>query len=439
MMNAEPIPASRGDRASRPAGAQTDTHLASERREAARALMMHPVLTSATRPEELALVRRHAAALQGHFHTQLGYPLVVETGFARLVKQPLPYETPARGARRPNSSLLSPRAYTCLALLCAGMLAPGTGEQFLISAVVDQLRADAASVGINISDSLTDRRAVVVALGHLVEWGLLTETDGSVAAWGEGRGEALLSIHRPLLTHLLARPLANLDGPEALWEPDMKTPEQPRRDLRRKLAENPLIRRESLTAAEADVLSRERRDVASALDDLLGLTLEVRAEGALAYDDGEELTDLKFPGQGTTRQAALLLIDAVTDRARPTPGTTALVHGREVPGLLVPWPTVADELGELARRYARSWREDVKDAVGLQRSVIDLLTDTGLALPIPDGLVLHPASARYRPLPEHVAERARADAAPSTPGGDEAAGPDLFAMFPDPQSSDEEA
>lgn len=427
-------PISRVDQNPAPRTARTDTHLADERRQAARTLMMYPVLTAAARPQDLALVRRHATALQNQFHTQLGYPLVVETGFARLVKQPLPQDAPVRGARRSkNNNLLTPRAYTCLALLCAGMLEPGTGEQVLISTVVDRLRTDAASMNITISDEPTDRRAIVVALDYLVGWGLITETDGSIGAWGEGRGEALLTIHRSLLTHLLARPLAGLAGPDALWESDPAAPAQPRRDLRRKLAENPLVRRESLTTAEADVLSRERRDVATALDDLLGLTLEVRSEGALTYDDGEDFTDQRFPGQGTARQAALLLVDAVTDTARPRPGTTALVEERVVPGLLVTWQTVTDELNHLAQRYAKVWRDDAQDAPTLQRSVVSVLEEAGLAVVVPDGIVLHPAAARYRPLPEHVGRRAPAG---GEPAGD--AAPDLFELFPDQPSSDEQ-
>ncbi|GAB2503199.1 hypothetical protein GCM10027063_48150 [Promicromonospora xylanilytica] len=421
----------------------TDTHMADERREAARVLIMHPILTSATHPEELALVRRHSAALKRQFQIQLGYRLIVETGFARLVKHPLSPDVPHRGARRLNGNLLTPRAYTCLALLCAGLLAPGGGEQILISALVERLRTDAAGAGITVTDEHADRRAIVVALTYLINWGLLTETDGSVAAWGERKDEALLSVNRGLLPHLLARPLANLTGPEALWEPDPDAVEQPRRDLRRQLVENPLVRREALTDAEADALSRERRDIAAVLDDLLGLTLEVRAEGALAYDDGEEFSDLRFPGQGTTRQAALLLIDAATDKARPAGGTIATVAGEDVPGLLVVWPSVTEELEDLARRHAKAWRNDTKDIDGFQRAVVGLLAETGLARVTEDGLVLHPACARYRPVPEHHPSRSRTNIGLGRAGGPDTGStgePDsLFTLHPELPLPDNDA
>ena len=442
MMTGDDMPSVPASGSPRSGTAQTDTHLSAERREAARVLMMRPILTSVTNPEETALVRRHATALKRQFQTQLGYPLVVETGFARLVKQPLPLDAPARGASRAKKDeLLTPRAYTCLALLCAGLLAPGTGEQSVISSIVEQLRRDAASIGITIEESPADVRAIVVALTHLVEWGLITETEGTVAAWGERKDEALLTVHRPLLAHLLARPLANLERPELLWEPDPDAPVQPRRDLRRKVAENPVVRRESLTDAEADALSRERRDIAHALDDLLGLTLEVRAEGVLAYDEGEELSDLKFPGQHTTRQAALLLIDAAIDSARPTAETTATLHGREVPGLFVSWPSVRDELEQLANRNVRAWRTDAQDVDGLQRSVVELLTGVGLVQETDEGIVLHPACARYRPVPEHSPRRPHADS--TTRGAHDADGgaaqdQGMFTLLPERPTFDQD-
>ncbi|UDY25018.1 TIGR02678 family protein [Nocardioides sp. Kera G14] len=412
------------------AGTATRTQAEAERRAAARALLAHPVLTAAEHPEEMALVRRHATALKQTFSTQLGYPLVIESSFARLAKTPLPADAPTRGARRSNGVDFTPRAYTHLALVCAGLLAPGIGEQVLLSTLVGQLRADAASAGIAVDDSITDRRALVAAVDLLVGWGVLVETDGSVAAWGERREEALLTVNRSLLPHLLSRPLYTLGSPDELWQADPDAREKPRLELRRRLAENPLTRREDLTEAEADVLSRERRDVARALEDHFGLILEVRAEGALAYDPDEELTDVGFPGNGTIRQAALLLLDALTDNLRPTAGTAINVPSsrapvsddsedgedgeangsrtRHVPGVLAPWEMVAEELEDLTGRNARSWRADVSgDLDRLRTEVVDLLEAVSLVTATSDGLALHPACFRYRPQPVRSPARSR--------------------------------
>jgi hypothetical protein len=62
---------------------RTASQTSRERREAARALLTHPLLTS-DHAEDLALVRLHAAALRSMFESTLDYHLVVESTFARL-------------------------------------------------------------------------------------------------------------------------------------------------------------------------------------------------------------------------------------------------------------------------------------------------------------------------------------------------------------------
>jgi uncharacterized protein (TIGR02678 family) len=387
----------------------TNEHAAAERRTAARALLGTPMLAAANHAEELNLVRRHRVALLQMFQTMLGYPLVVEPSFARLVKAVPPEDVPSRGAHRSNGTAFSPRDYTYLALVCAGLMAPGSGEQMLLSTMVEQLRADAATAGITIDDNLSERRALVAAINQLVEWGLLVETDGSVVAWGERREEALLTVNQALLPHAIARPLAGMERPEEMWSTDVNFREQPRTALRRRLVEHPLTRREKLTNAEADALSRERREISRTIEDAFGLTLEVRAEGALAYDSEMSLTDFEFPGQGTVRQAALLLLDALIDTLRPDSGSRALVDGDLVPGVLASWELVIENLGDLAARNAKAWRAEVADDLDrLADEVVAVLSSVSLATAADDGLVLHPACYRYRPEPVRTPIRSRA-------------------------------
>lgn len=387
----------------------TSEHAAAERRAAARALLSAPILAAGQHAEDLTLVRRHKVALQQTFQTLLGYPLVVEPTFARLVKAVPPVDVPARGARRATGGEFTPRAYTYLALVCAGLMAPGAGEQLLLSALVQQLRADAATAGITMDETLGERRALVVAIDQLIEWGVLVETDGSVAGWGERREEALLTVNKSLLPHVVARPLAGMDDPQDMWAADPAEREQPRPALRRRLTEHPLTRREALTEAEADALSRERRDVARTLDDAFGLTLEVRLEGALAYDPDDELTDVEFPGQGTIRQAALLLLDALVDTLNPAADTTALVNGVPVPGVLASWEVVAENIELLSDQNAKAWRAEVAGDLGrLTDEVVAVLSAVSLATATDNGLVLHPACSRYRPDPVRTATRTRA-------------------------------
>ncbi len=364
-----------------PRATGTASQAARERMDAARALLARPLLTAA-HPEELALVRLHAPALRSTFKTVLGYSLIVESTFARLTKGPVSPDGPARPARRPDSSTFTPPTYTHLALLAAALLAPGTGEQTLIS---------------------------VTAIGHLVGWGVLAETDGTATGWGERRDEALLTIHRAALPHLLARPLSGMSHPDDLLAADPQLADQPRRSLRRKLVENPLVRREDLTDAERDVLSRERSELTRVLGENFGLTVEVRAEGALAYDSTGSLTDVAFPGSGTVKQAALLLLAELIDLRQPTAGTTAsLDDGRTVPGGGVSWDEVDGALARLSARHRRAWGATLVDQPDrLREEVITLLTDLGLATVKGSGVVIHPAAARYRPQP-HTAPATRA-------------------------------
>lgn len=382
----------------------TDTAILAQRQQAARALLMSPLLTAKGHRDQLALVRRHAAPLKSAFQTSLGYGLVVEARFARLSKAPLPADAPSRGAVRPNKyprTPLTPRAYVFVALVCAALMAPGTGEQVLLSALVEQVRSDAAAAGIEVNKENGDRKALVVAVEQLAHLGVLAETDGTLAGWSERDEEALLTINQDLLPHLLTRPLAGLPGPGALTAPSTQDAEQqPRRALRRRLVENPLTRREDLNPAEADVLSRERTDISRVLEESFGLNLEVRAEGALAYDLNEELTDIAFPGDGTVNQAALLLCDALIDRHRPTAGATAAVETGEVPGLLCTWEEVADELDTLVAINLKAWRNGVEsELIRLQNDVVARLREVGLAHETVDGIVLHAAAARFRPDP----------------------------------------
>jgi len=374
---------------------------AGERRIAARHLLISPILTAARQPVELDLVRRHATALKAMFAGQLGYALIVESSFARLVKAPLPASAPVRPARRAtDDSPFTAATYVHLSLACAALLAPGVGEQILISALVDQIRADAAEQGITITDGIGDRRQLVSALRLLTGWGVVSETDGSLSAWGErSEEEALLSINRALLIHLLPSPLHQFASAEDAWA-DPGAAEPPRRRLRRRLVENPALFRAELPGDELDVLSRERNEVARHLDENFGLVLEVRAEGVLAYDPSGALTDLDFPGSGSAKQAALLLLDELTTAGpgRPAAESVVIVDGAELPGSLVPWSRVDEALTSLLGRYRSAWKDAYKQSLDtLRGDVVALLTALRLGYALNEGLAVFPFAARYQP------------------------------------------
>lgn len=384
------------------ASVHTASHEAFERQQAARALLATPIITAARQPELLHLIRRHAAGLKSDFATQAGYHLVVESSFARLVKGPLPDTSPARALARPSTgAALTPTGYANLALVCATLFAPGVGEQILISTLVEQVRSDAATAGIELTDGLADRRHLVAAVLILIEWGVLAQQDGSVSAWGERRqDEALLTINRALLPHLLAQPLYVHDEPRELWQ---RAEIPVLRRLRRRLIEDPLLPREDLDDEERDRLSRERTELTRQVDDLAGLVLEVRAEGALAYDPRGGLSDVEFPGTGTVKQAALLLLDEFAGKGRP--GDMVLrADGRRIAGTFVAWADVDAALTSLSERFRAAWSTGyVENPDTLRDEVVALLAGLNLVDPLPDGLLLRAAAARYRPVTTTIA------------------------------------
>ncbi|TCO53137.1 TIGR02678 family protein [Actinocrispum wychmicini] len=390
-----------------PAG--TEEHDANERRLAARTLLMKPIITAAAQPDQLVLVRKHATQLKKMFMTTLGYQLVVESTFARLLKSPLSQDTPARPVLARSERPFTAKTYTYLSLVCASLLSSSTGDQVLMSTLVEQIRADAVTAGVTIEDTGAERRHLVYAIMLLVEWGVLIETDGTVAGWETRQDEALLDVHRPLLPNLLARSLQDIADPGSLVDGSYIDPaelEQPRRSLRRKLVENPLIRREDLTDAERDVLSRERRELTRVLDESFGLTLEARAEGVLAYDTEETFSDVTFPGIGTVPHAALLVVNALTDDLNASATDTVLANGRPVPGVLAPMRLVQSNIELLVEQYGSTFsKKYTEDPVLLQAEVVRLLESVSLARNSVDGLILHPACARYRPEPQRAPAR----------------------------------
>lgn len=361
---------------------------AAEVRAAARILLRTPIVTAARAPESMALIRKHAMTLRKLFATTVGYHLVVEASFARLAKLPPEHSATERVVFRRNRTPFGARGYTLLVLACGALLAPGVGEQILLSALVTQIRTDAAQQGIPLSDSIADRRLLVAALAVLLEWGVLTEVDGTLAQWGESAEEALLTICRPLLPHLLTRSIGSGADRHDLLIPQ---PDAPRRRLRRRLVEEPVVLRSDLDPDELDVLSRERSELTRMLGEAFGLVLEVRAEGALGYDAAGSLSDIDFPGTGSVKQAALLLIGALLDLTDD--GVTGSME--------FVWPVVDSVLAELVRAHGRAWRSEYADApAALRDDTVALLTTLRLAEPTPDALVLNAAAARYRPQPK---------------------------------------
>lgn len=367
-----------------------------ERQDALRLLLRHPLVTAdGPHAEAFKLVRRHRDELARDLRQLLGYRLVVEAGFARLYKAGLGPGR-ARPLKRASGVPFSPRAYGYLALCCSVLLT--SRQQVLLSALVEQVRHAGAEAGIELgADSQADRRAFVAALRQLVAWGVLVEDDGTVAAFADdASAEALLYVRRDLVRHLLAVPLREVEHPDEL----VRLAAEPgvaggaRHLVRRLLVEEPAVLVDDVDEESWDWLRQSQRREARAFDELLGLELEIRAEGVAAIDQRDELTDEAFPRGGTVGHAALLAVSELARRVRPE----TLPRDEVVGTVAVPVGLLDDLVAGLLERHGPRWKQDYLDHPDrLLRDVEDLLVAMGLLRRTPGGLRLAAIANRYAP------------------------------------------
>lgn len=373
-----------------------DTQVAAERRTALRALLLHPLLTAdGPRADDLLLVRKHREHLQRLCAEGLGYRLVVEPKVARLFKAGL-----GRDASRPLRKKMSsgrgrpfdPRAYALLCLTLAALTR--CSGQLLLDELVAQVRSAVADAGLAVDlDTVADRRALAAALGILIELGVLVERDGDLARFADdASAQSLLDVRRERLRLLVAAGLSGAQSPQDLLDAAAlpSAAGGARVAVRRRLLESPVLSVTDLTPDQAEWWSRNRNRERDWLRDNAGLELELRAEGALAVDPDEVLTDVAFPGTGSARHAALLVLERIADAAR-LPARSVEVADRV-------WRPVADFDGALTAvvaEHGRGLKKAYDDVALLRADVIEVLTESGLLRRTDDGLEVHAAAARY--------------------------------------------
>jgi uncharacterized protein (TIGR02678 family) len=134
--------------------------------------------------------------------------------------------------------------------------------------------------------------------------------------------------------------------------------------MRCRLVEEPVLYRTDLTNEEWSELRRRIGEEERFLDEMFGLTLEVRAEGIAAIDRDGGLTDTRFPTGGTVGHAALLLIEKLDASAERS----------------LDWKQITDTLRELAELHQRRWSGEYVEAPDrLGRQATELLLDLRLA------------------------------------------------------------
>ncbi|MHB1473458.1 MAG: TIGR02678 family protein [Dermatophilaceae bacterium] len=390
-------------RIERPAPA-VDHQAVAERTAAARSLLLAPLMTAqGPFAEELRLVRRHQSELVRLFAEGLGYRLVVEPGAARLFKAGLGRDS-TRPLRKRSGALFAPRAYALLCLTIAALTR--SKAQLLVDELVSQVRSAAADAEIAVDlDSAADRRALHAAFTVLVRLGVLSERDGDLDHWADQRTQSLLDVHREILSLLISAPLSSATSPEHLLD----TAALPsaaggaRMAIRRTLVESPLLSVDDLDEEQGDWWRRNRNREREWFRDRFELDLELRAEGALAVDHEDELTDIVFPGKGATKHLALLLLEQLAGLAREGDHTCRSADHAEGTDEREVWRDIPDAAvrsaaSEVLQRWREGLRRDQREGPeAAVREALDLLCQLGLLRHSDDaGLwAVHAAAARY--------------------------------------------
>jgi uncharacterized protein (TIGR02678 family) len=366
-----------------------------ELRQAARALVRQPLLHSGSASEEdLAVVRRHEQELKRWFRQTLGYSLVVGRDYARLHKvalRPLDIDHPAR---RLTEREFDRHRYALLCLALAAL--DGTGGQILISELAEAVTAQAAvaEVALPSFDRHASRQAFVDVVRWLTLHGVLARIDGSEEDYVRtGTDDVLYDVDPRLASQLLLsgfRPDVDLGAePAGDYPPTAEGANaRTRHRLYRMLVEDAALYVADLTDAERDYLIFQRSAIRRELADWLGLRLEVRAEGALAFDPENELSDRRFPGASAVAHVALLLGCAM-----------ALPRGEEGADPEAPFTRaeVDELLTDLLESYGRYWGRLAQDEeVGdIASHALNCLADFKLARFVDGGVLIQPAMARF--------------------------------------------
>lgn len=384
----------------------TDVYAEAERRRAARLLLSKPMLTVEADGDDFRLVRKHARELTRRFAESLGYRLVVEPKVARLFKAGLGRDPSRPLLRRSGDRPFDPRAY---ALLCLTMAALARcRNQLMIDELVGEVRGAIAEAELDVDlDMPADRRALYAAMMALVEFGVLRERDqdgGGLERWvSDPRARSLLDVDRDRLRLMPAASVEDASSPADLLDAAAlpSAAGGARVAVRRRLLESPVMTTPDLTEEQADWWRRSRNREQGYLRELFGVELELRAEGALVIDPEDELSDVTFPGKGTAKQFALLLVERLA--------RWCTEHDAGGPWCRVPVEVVAGELGALATEYRvylnKAHRETPHT---LHDDVLDVLVAVGLvrvetsarAESSGGAWLVHAAASRYAPRAE---------------------------------------
>ena len=341
---------------------ETD-RVASELRDAARHLVMHPLVTAEHHREEFALIRRHQQHLGQWFTQRFGCRLLVTADTARL------YKATVVARRRPlRTASAQPRPfrlqeYRALALVLAAVVSGA--EVISLRDLVTRVRAAAAEAGVEFGSDAADRRALVTALRWMVAHGLAAELAERVDAYRDNEeADALLELRTDRIALL---PLGSLTRARTVSQ--LLDRSQARRStrawMRALLLEEPVVYQRDLDEAEWSQLRRRLGEETEFFWEMFGLRIEARAEGVMAIDPGGKLSDVGFPLTGTVGHAALLLADALARQPSPR----------------VSRQTATEMVAGFVAEHRQYWSQLSEDPSRLCEQALQLLADHRLVEP----------------------------------------------------------
>jgi uncharacterized protein (TIGR02678 family) len=366
---------------------QRDTELV----VATRALLSRPWRTAESDPELLALIRRHADALDAWFTTELTYRLVVTADTARLVKTGhVPPDRPLRTVSTTPRPFTAAE-YTALALVLAATTSGP--DRTSLRDLVNAVHSAAAEAGVVQDTDPASRRALVTALRWLIAQGMLRELDRGVAGYEhDADADALLEVRQDRMALLPTAALVGAETPGELVE-RARERGSAATAARRRLVEDPVVLVGDLDPARFGELRRRVGDEARRIEARTGLVLEARAEGIAALDVDGGCSDVAFPAGGTVSHVALLLVSELVVQFRPAEDPEA-----------IPWASVREVLDELVAEHGRYFSKTaLADRDRLAADVLALLVTMRLVAIEGDGAVrVLPPAARYVPEVFHA-------------------------------------
>jgi uncharacterized protein (TIGR02678 family) len=398
-------------RDSRSIGQQQRRFQNEEFRSAVRALLMKPLISPDH--EDFPAIRRQADALRDFFARETGWPLQIEHEGARLYKRPADLASTMRGLPQYDR-----RRYVLLCLACAVLERAEPqitlrllGERLLYFAAEPSLAA--AGFGFTLG-AVHERRELVAVCRTLLDLGVLQRVAGDEDAFvnaGGDQADALYDVQRRALAGMLAAvrgpstfrledaPVTLEQRLHALVDEHMADSDEGRRtalrrQLARRLLDDPVVYIDSLDAEARAYFINQRGVMAARLCDATGLIAEQRAEGLALADEAGSLTDVAMPAEGTDAHATLLVAEFLA---------TAERRRREIPGdarlfaAIIRGQDVIDFLRDSKNSYGKYWRKSAREP-GAERELAEIALERleKLQLIVRDADTIHPRPALAR-------------------------------------------